>query len=85
MKQTIITLMTLVAFSFVMERTTHAEDSVGEKAQEMVQDAGKNVKKGVRHAKDETCEYIKGKMECTKDKIKHKVKNASDEVHDKMN
>lgn len=84
MKQVITTFCTLLAFSFVLQKTTFAEETASEKAQEVTRDAGRSVKKGYRKVKDETCEYIKGKMECTKDRVKHGLQNTGDKVEDKM-
>lgn len=65
--------------------SAYAEETVTEKAGEMAQDAGKNVKKGYRAAKDKACEMVNGKMECAGQKVKHGAQNAADEVSDKAN
>ncbi len=37
-------------------------------------------KKGMRAAKDETCEMMNGKMHCAGKKMKHKMQNATDKA-----
>lgn len=61
-----------------------ADETVGEKTSEMVDDTGKAVKKGARKVKDKTCRMVKGKMECAAEKVKHKVENVTDEAKDKV-
>lgn len=84
MKQVVTTFCTLLAFSFVLQKATFADETASDKAKEMTQDAGRSVKKGYRKVKDETCEYIKGKMECTKDRVKHSLQNTGDQINDKI-
>jgi len=59
-----------------------ADDTVGEKAEEAVNDTGRAVKKGARSVKDKTCELVNGKMECAGKKLKNKAKNTVDKVED---
>ena len=63
-----------------------AEES-DSKAVETVKEAGRDVKKNAkqvsRKVKDETCQGVKGKLECAGQKVKHKTQNAVDEVKDK--
>ena len=61
-----------------------ADDSVGDHVKEGASDVKKEVKKGVRSAKDKTCEMVNGKMECAAKKLKHKAQNVGDEVKDKL-
>ncbi len=80
----------LSAFAFSLSVSAvptfvHAEDGVKEEAREAGRDLKKNAKKTGRKIKDKTCEMVNGKMECAKDKIKHGIENATDEVKDKTN
>lgn len=52
---------------------------------ETYEDTKKGAQKGYRAVKDKTCEVINGKMECAAQKVSNKVKNAADEVKDKVN
>lgn len=63
----------------------YANDGVKEEAREAGRDLKKNAKKAGRKIKDKTCEMVNGKMECAKDKVKHGIENATDEVKDKTN
>ena len=38
----------------------------------------KLARKQTRNLKDQTCELVNGKMECTAKKLKHKAENAAD-------
>ena len=42
-------------------------------------------KKAYRDVKDQTCEWINGKLECAAEKVKHKIQNKTDEMKDKKN
>jgi F0F1-type ATP synthase membrane subunit b/b' len=59
-------------------------DTVGEKVQEAGSDIKKNTKEAWRDAKDEACEWVNGKMECAGQKAGNAVRNAKDEVKDKV-
>lgn len=59
------------------------EETLGEKTSEAASDTGKAMKKGTRKVKDKTCHWVKGKMECAGEKVKHKAENVSDEIKDK--
>lgn len=76
-----LALAMTTAFSF---EAAQAEDS---KAMESVKEAGRDVKKGAKKAgrkvKDETCEMVNGKAECTAKKVGHGIENAAGEVKDK--
>ena len=72
---------TLIAASLTLASVSFAETTVGEKVQEVGQDASKNVKKGYRASKDAVC--MKGDVECAAQKAKHKMQNAGDEIGDK--
>lgn len=63
---------------------SHADETVGEKVEEGAKDMKKGAKKAWRNTKDETCEWINGKMECAGKKVKNKAKNVGDEVKDKV-
>ena len=79
-------LLKIVLMSGVLSlgfATFAANETVGEKVGEAAGDAQKATKKGYRKVKDETCQLIKGKMECAKDKAVSKVKNVGDEIKDK--
>ncbi len=64
-------------------RMALAETTTGEKVSEAVEDTGKSLKKTGRAAKDKACEMVNGKLDCTKQKMVHKMDNIKDEVHDK--
>ena len=72
---------TLLAFSSFSHA---ADETVGEKVEEAGSDIKKNTSQAWRDAKDETCEWVKGKLECAGDQIKHKGTDAKDEVKDKL-
>jgi hypothetical protein len=73
----------LLSFALTLGFTTLADnETVGEKVEEGVGDMQKSAKKTYRKAKDETCHWVKGKLECAKDKVKNKAKNVGDEVKD---
>jgi hypothetical protein len=77
----VLSFSLLVGFSTL----THADnDTVGEKVEEAGSDMKKNTSQGWRKVKDETCQWVKGKLECAGDKVKHKAKDAKDEVKDKV-
>lgn len=60
-----------------------AEETLGEKVEEGASDTGKAIKKSARNVKDKTCEMVNGKLECAGKKLKHRAKNAADEINDK--
>jgi len=62
--------------------TSHAEETMTEKAAEVGRDVKTGTKKAYRNMKDKTCEMVNGKMECVAKKAKHKMQNAADEAHD---
>jgi len=76
-----------LALSFAMSplfaQSVFADETVGEKVGEVVDDTKKVAKKGYRKAKDGACEMINGKMECAGKKLKHKAQNTGDEIKDK--
>ena len=73
-----------LALSFSVAPTfVHAEESLKEQAAEAGRDVKKGTKKTIRKIKDKTCEMVNGKMECAKDRVKHGIQNATDEVKDK--
>lgn len=74
----------LLSFALTLGFTTLADnETVGEKVEETAKDVKKSAKKNYRKAKDETCHWVKGKLECAKDKVKHTGQNIGDEVKDK--
>jgi hypothetical protein len=60
--------------------TTVAEETTIEKAETGTNKATDKVKSSYRNVEDRACEMINGKMECAGKKIKHKIKNGSDEI-----
>lgn len=62
--------------------TTFADDSVGEKVGEAVQDTKRGSKKVARNVKQKGCELVNGKMECAGKKVKNKAKDIGDSVED---
>lgn len=74
----------LIGFSG-FSNVVHAETTTGEKIQEGAEDAGKNVKKSYREAKDKACEMVNGKLECAGKRAMNKMRNAKDEAKDKAN
>ncbi|HMN67574.1 MAG TPA: hypothetical protein PKC28_03455 [Bdellovibrionales bacterium] len=62
-----------------------ADDGAGAEMREAGRDLKKGAKKTMRKVQDETCEMVKGKMECLGKKVKHKVQDGVDEVKDKTN
>lgn len=75
-------LLALMVCSFTAAPFAFADETVGEKTHEAVQDAKRGTKKAWRNAKDSACEMVNGKMECAGKKIKNKAKNAADKVED---
>ncbi len=51
---------------------------------EAYSDTKKAANKAYRNVKDKTCEMINGKLECTANKVGNGVRNAADEVKDKV-
>lgn len=60
-----------------------AQETTREKVEEVGQDTKKVTKRTVRNVQDKACEMVNGKLECAKEKIKNKSKNAADEIKDK--
>ncbi len=74
----------LLSFALTLGFTTLADnETIGEKVEETSGDIQKSAKKTYRKAKDETCHWVKGKLECAKDKVKNTGKNIGDEIKDK--
>jgi len=61
-------------------RDTSASDSMAE----TYDDAKNKTKEAYRKVKDEACEMVNGKLECAKQKIKHKAKNIKDDANDEI-
>lgn len=80
-------LLTAFALAMGLSFTSHFAfaDDVKEDVKEAGRDVKKEAKKTGRKIKDKTCEMVNGKMECAKDRVKHGIQNATDEVKDKTN
>lgn len=59
-----------------------ADETVGEKAEEAINDTKRAAKKAARKVEDKTCEMVNGKMECLAKKAGNKLKDAGDKVED---
>lgn len=85
MKKKLLNVFAIALITTSMNSVAFAKDeTMGEKVSEAASDTGKNVKKGVRTAKDKTCEMMNGKMECAAKKVKHKAQNVVGEGKDKV-
>lgn len=62
-----------------------AEESFGEKVQEVGEDTVKYVGKGGRAADTWICETVQGKKKCWKKRVSHEVKDQKNEIDDKAN
>jgi len=59
-----------------------ADDTVGEKVEEAVNDTKRGTKKAARNIKQKGCEMVNGKLECAKDRVKNKAKDVGGELED---
>jgi gas vesicle protein len=83
-----ITLATGLTVSMAAEetlgqKTKDAVEDVKENTKEMGRDAVKTTKKVGRSIKDKTCRLVKGKMQCAAEKVGHEIQNSVDEIKDK--
>lgn len=78
----------LMALTFVDENAFAQESSPSEvkesSLKETVHEAGLGLKKGLRNAADKGCELVKGKVQCAGQKVRHKVRNTTDELKHKI-
>ena len=72
----------IAALTLALPLKSFSETTVTEKIQEAGQDTAKTAKKGYRATKDALC--MKGDVACAAQKMKHKAKNAGDEIEDKV-
>lgn len=84
MKKFFQILIVAAAFTGTFASQANADKSMGEEIKEGAQDAGKNLKKAGREVKDKACEMINGKLECIGKKAANKMRNAKDEIKDKV-
>ncbi len=79
-------LMMIVVTAFIGlagMRHSYGDETVKQKMEEVGNDTRRGTQKAYRKVKDETCEMINGKMECTAKKVKHSIQNAADNIEDK--
>lgn len=96
MTKSLFILLTALSLSTTaFAETNNGTSTVGQKVEsgvektqnatkEAYEDTKKAANKASRGIKDKTCEMINGKLECAAKKVGNSLRNASDEVKDKV-
>lgn len=79
-KKALTALFLALAFAGTAATQSHAEETLGEKAQAKMETAKNQAKKTYRKAKDKVCDIVNGKVECEAKKLKHRAQNAADKL-----